>query len=389
MGARLDPSWMDAAGIVRSTLAPAHRAIAPVARLLSRHGRWLWPLLLVLLAGFFLLRQRDQIARIGRVLAGADPKWVLGAIAIQLGVLWLTALTYQALLGRLGHRLAWLPLASLHLRRVAVGTVVPVGGPPSLYVLVRGLDRRGVPAEDALLAAALRSAVGYVSFLLLLGPALLLHHPSGAVLAGAAVAVAIFVAVFGVLRAILHGSERARRWPRWVPARARGFVERAGSHGVRAGDLLQPLGLALAIRVAGVAMLYVSLRAVGENPSPLTPLVAYAVGILCLTVAPVFQGIGVVEVAVSIALERLGVSGTSALGAALLCRLGELWLPLALGLVVQVAAVARAWGAGTASTAPLLKHIRPACRPDPRRAMVAFALDSVPLASRRGDGDRR
>lgn len=308
---------------------------------LRRYGVWLWLALVLALAAAFVLREQAQIGRIGGVLRDADPRWVVTAVAIELGVLWLTALTYQALLGRLGHRLAWPGLAGLHLQRVVVGTVTPVGGPPSLCVLVRHLRRRGVPAADALLAAGLRSMVGYAALLMLLVPALLLHGPSGRILLGAGLAIGIFVVFAGGALALLGRPRAARRLPDCVPGRIHGFLERAGGHRVRPGDLLRPLGFALAIRLAGAAMLYASLRAVGEDPALHTPLAAYAIGALFLLLTPVFQGIGVVEVATSVALERMGVPGATALGAALLCRLGELWLPLTLGLLVQ--AMTAAW----------------------------------------------
>ena len=295
----------------------------------------------LLFATSFALHERAQLARIAGVLRGADPRWVAGAVLIELAALWLTALTYQTLLHRLGHRVAWPALARLHLQRVVVGTVTPVGGPPSLWVLVRTLQRRGVPADDALLAASLRSAVGYAAFLLLLVPTLLLHDPSGQVMIGAALAAALFCAFAGGLLVLLGRPGCCRRLPKSIRRR----VERAGNHGVRPGDLVRPLGFAVVIRLAGAAMLYVSLRAVGEEPSLSTPLAAYTVGLLFLFLAPIFQGIGVVEVATAVALEQMGVPGATALGAALLCRLGELWLPLVLGLVLQALALAVGGGA--------------------------------------------
>ena len=62
---------------------------------------------------------------------------------------------------------------------------------------------------------------------------------------------------------------------------------------------------------------------------------AYVVGMVFLMVAPVFQGIGFVEVSMAVALQRLGVPPAAAIGATLLCRAGELWLPLAAGIVFQ------------------------------------------------------
>ena len=63
---------------------------------------------------------------------------------------------------------------------------------------------------------------------------------------------------------------------------------------------------------------------------------AYVVGMVFLLVAPVFQGIGVVEVSMAVALQRLGIPAAAAVSATLLCRVGELWLPLLTGILVQL-----------------------------------------------------
>ncbi len=284
-----------------------------------------------------MLRERAQLVRIVDVLHDADGRWVAGAVGIELGIIALTGVTYQVLLNRLGHQMAWLPLAGVHLRRVLVGTVTPMGGPPSLYVLIRSLARGGVPAEDALLAAGLRSATGYGAFLLLLLPAVSVSHPTRPVLMAAIALAVVFLAAVGGLAWLLREPLTPCRWEVRLPQKVRSFVFRTRRHGVGVSDLRRPFGLALVIRLGGAAMLYACLRAVGQDPHVTVPLIAYVVGLLFLLIAPVFGGIGVVEIATAVALERMDIPAAPALAAALLCRLSELWLPLALGLIVQVA----------------------------------------------------
>jgi uncharacterized membrane protein YbhN (UPF0104 family) len=91
----------------------------------------------------------------------------------------------------------------------------------------------------------------------------------------------------------------------------------------------------MATKLAGVLMLFFALRAVGHHPDIQVPLMAYVVGMVFLMVAPVFQGIGFVEVSMAVALQKLGVPAPAAIGATLLCRAGELWLPLMAGIAFQ------------------------------------------------------
>jgi uncharacterized membrane protein YbhN (UPF0104 family) len=43
----------------------------------------------------------------------------------------------------------------------------------------------------------------------------------------------------------------------------------------------------------------------------------------------------------AVALERLGIPAAAAVSATLLCRVGELWLPLMTGIVVQAGEMLR------------------------------------------------
>ncbi len=375
----------DAANPMAAALVHSERALPRFLRhlraLLVRHGLLLWLLLLLILAVVFVLRERAQLARITTVLHDADGHWVAGAVAIELGIIALTGVTYQVLLRRLGHQMAWLPLAGVHLRRVLVGTVTPVGGPPSLYVLVRSLARGGVPAEDALLAAGLRSATGYGSFLLVLLPAVSVSHPTRPVLMAAIGLSVVFLAVVSGLAWLLRNPRVPHRWEARLPQRVRAFASRTRRHRLAMSDLRRPFGLALAIRLGGAAMLYASLRAVGENPPMTTALIAYVVGLLFLLIAPVFGGIGVVEIATAVALERMGIPPAPALAAALLCRLTELWLPLALGLAVQVADAGR-FGANRPSVAPASSQVRAS----DRRGGTVAPLRQRPPTTRVAEG---
>jgi hypothetical protein len=99
--------------------------------------------------------------------------------------------------------------------------------------------------------------------------------------------------------------------------------------------LLVPFALTLIANLGGVLVLYLSLRAVGQEPSPLVPLVGYVIGTTLALVAPVFGGIGVVEVTMALALQQAGVPGAAAVSATILFRLVDLWFPLLLGLTTQ------------------------------------------------------
>ena len=336
-----------------------------VKSLVERYAVPVWLAILPFLAGYFVWCQRDQITRIGEVLRAADPSWVVVAIAFEIFVLAMIGLIYYVLLRRLGHRISCPSLLALHLQRMVIGTFSPIGGPPSVYVFVRCLGQRGVRAEDALFTLALRGLSGNAAFLILLLPAFLLVRPSTTMLTSAIALAGLFLLLLGGLAALLRGGATATRWTHRLPTKVVGLVQRVRAHRVAPRDLLRPVGLALLVRLGGAGMLYAGLRAVGEQPSLAVPLTAYMIGMLVLMVAPIFGGIGVVEMSIALALQRLGISPGAALGAALICRLAEFWLPLALGLLLP------AWS-------PIAARFAPAPRPTRTRGQAPAILRPVP-----------
>src|SRR5690606_12545903 len=96
------------------------------------------------------------------------------------------------------------------------------------------------------------------------------------------------------------------------------------------------------------------------SPSLVTVLVGYTLTTMFVTLSPVFQGIGIVEMTMAVSLQQLGVPTTAAIGATLLYRLATVWFPLLLGFGAQagqtlpshIAAVARHPSIPTSPSSP-------------------------------------
>ena len=290
-----------------------------------------WCLLILGLAALFLLRKRDEVEQIGGLLAGANLLWIAAIVAIQLTALAISGVTYLPILRRLGHHISWGRMVDIHLQRHVASTLSPIPGPASLYVMVRGLKRDAVETEDAIFAAMLRSVTGTAGFVMLLIPTFLLRDPSGPAAIGAGALAIIFGSFLLSMRLVLNGETT----PDWVPERAQPGVDRVRRHGVRPRDMAIPTLVAFSGHVITVFSLYAALRAVGQEPTLAMALFGYATGMLFAMVAPVFHGLGFVEVSMAIALEGMGVPAPAAIGATLLFRMGDLWLLLFLGLAHQ------------------------------------------------------
>lgn len=99
-----------------------------------------------------------------------------------------------------------------------------------------------------------------------------------------------------------------------------------------AGALL----LALLVHFLNVVILVAALHALGRPFEWAASLSVYQFGYVFAFLLPLAQGTGAVVLAGSAVLERLGIPGTTAVGAILLWRAHELWLPLLAGAILSI-----------------------------------------------------
>lgn len=319
---------------------------ASFTSIVRSYGAYIWLLIVLGFAIYFGVNQRAELGRIRELTIGAERWWVVALVAVEIVILALIALTYRSLLERLGHKVRLVPLIGVHLQRVVVGTITPVGGPSSMLVFIHNLRQRGVRPADALLTVSIKSVISNIAFLTLLLPVLFVQQPNALLIAGTTGLVVLVLAMAGGLVIAL----RQAKPPAWLihrlPRRGLRFMAQIRRHKLSYGSLIGPFALMLATKLGGVLMLFFALRAVGHDTDFRVPLMAYVVGMVFMLVAPIFQGIGFVEVSMALALQRLGVPPAAAIGATLLCRVGELWLPLVAGIALQTSeTLSRRFGA--------------------------------------------
>jgi len=338
--------------------------------LIRRYGLILWIVALLLLTAAIVARRWQEFGQIVAALRQAYPAWLVAGVAIETASLIAIALTYRTILRRLRHDLPSQTLLSAHLQRTAIGAVSPVSGPTSVYVFVRYVERHRVSADDALLAVALRSLAGQAAFVLLMVAALLANGSEYG-LPGLALLVA-FSAAGLVVRRVRHvssgpGSGWTDRLPGSVRERTEQFRQRAHRNQLVPRDLALPLGLTVAARLGTIGILYASLHALGIPASISMVASAYCAAMFAHVAVPIFHGAGVVETATAVALTHAGMEAQTAIGAVLLWRLLECWLPIAIGLLLQIGAVASRWG---------LPRLRPSV-PRSSRPLPAVATATI------------
>lgn len=301
---------------------------------------WAGGALLLALLVLVVARRAEEEA-LARLLARAEPIWLVVAAALQALTYLCAAAVWQRGLARHGAAVRVLPLVPLGLAKLFTDQALPSAGVSGTVLVVGALARRGVERGVAL-ASVLAGLVGFYAAYLavtLAAVAILWRHGElhPAILAPAAL---LCLLAAGVPLALLAWRGRPLppgHWLERLPG-ARGLaatLREARLAGIFAPRLwLETTALQLAIFALDALTLAVTLRAVGASADVGVAFASFVIASVVATLAWVPGGLGTFE-GTCVAMMRLhGVPVETGLAATLLLRGFTFWLPMLPGFAL-------------------------------------------------------
>ncbi len=298
-----------------------------------------WLAVLAISVAYVLFRGRGELGNTWKQLQSADLTWILIAILIQALMLIFNGMTYKIILKRLGYSVPLPMMVNAHMQRTSISTVTPGGGPASVFIFARFVAKRGVPAEDGLLTIAVRTLAVAITFIAVLIPGAAIDDSlQGMIIAAAGVA-ALIIGGIALWRGNANNWQTPLAWserlPGWAKGRIQGFITTFRDHGLKPADLVPAIVLTLLVRLTVVLVLFACLKALGVHPTFQTMINTYFASIVAGAVIPLFGGAGAVEAVSILTLKQAGIPGDVAIGATLLWRFIDLWIPVGIGLLLH------------------------------------------------------
>ena len=133
----------------------------------ARWISWLFGLaILVAVALFVAYRSEEQ--EFARLVAHAQPPWLLLGLLLQLGTYIADARIWQQIIVRAGISRPLWSYMSLSLAKLFMDQVVPSGGISGTLLVVRALDRRGIPRGTSMAAIVVDLMSYYAAYVVAL-----------------------------------------------------------------------------------------------------------------------------------------------------------------------------------------------------------------------------
>ncbi|MHB8910700.1 MAG: lysylphosphatidylglycerol synthase transmembrane domain-containing protein [Syntrophales bacterium] len=300
---------------------------------------WLFGLA-ILVAVALVAAHWSEEREFARLVSHAQPAWLLLGLLLQMGTYIADARILQRIIARAGIAKPLWSYMGLGLAKLFMDQVVPSGGMSGTLLVVRALDRRGIPRGTSMAAVVVDLVSYYAAYVSVLAIALAVVWMHGDLTLFIILPAAIFAPVAAGIPAVLVWVSRGRTLPQWVRrlpivgAGLRAFEEATPGIAHDGSLIARCMGLQVAIFLLDAGTLWIMLYALGLSVHPAQVFASFMLSTLARTLGPVPGGLGIFEAASVATLKLMGVPIAAGLAATLLFRGFSYWLPMVPGILL-------------------------------------------------------
>ena len=331
--------------------------------MLSKRVKLIINIVTLIALGVLLYVSRPQITQGLKEIGGAKWSVIFLMLPMQLINYYAIAELYRSYFKQSGEVIKRSTMYKIALELNFVNHVFPSGGVAGFSYLGIRLKHHGIPIARTTLAQAMRFALTFISFLILLFVGMfMLSFGSGTSGGGVALFIGLsiaFVTLFGTLVGIyiISNEQRIKAFTAFLPKLANSllkplthrkntinikkieslFEDLHKDYAAIAKDWRQlkvPFFWALVINATEIATVYLAYVALGQLVNPGAVILAYAVASFAGLIAILPGGIGVYEALMTATLATAGVPKALALSATLIYRIFTMVVFLPIGFIL-------------------------------------------------------
>jgi uncharacterized membrane protein YbhN (UPF0104 family) len=305
----------------------------------ARRISWLFGLAILAAVALFVTHRSEE-GEFVRLAAHVRPAWLILGLLLQMGTYVVDAHIWQRIIVQAGISRPLRSYLSMGFAKLFMDQVVPSGGISGTLLVVRALDRRGIPRGSSMAAIVVDLISYYAAYVVALAVALGVIGARGELPLSIILPAAVFAPVAAGIPTVLGLVSRGRTLPKWVqrlPIIGPGLRALAEATSTIAHDvslIARCAGFQVAIFLLDAGTLWIMLRALGLRVHPAQVFASFMLSTLARTLGPMPGGLGIFEAASVATLKLMGVPIAAGLAATLLFRGLSYWLPMAPGFLL-------------------------------------------------------
>ncbi|MCF6331746.1 MAG: phosphatidylglycerol lysyltransferase domain-containing protein [Draconibacterium sp.] len=223
----------------------------------------------------------------------------------------------------------------LFLKRNVISVFLPAGGFSSLAFFTKPLKKKGINTTDIYYGSYIYGLTGLLSVVVVAIPVILLLLLNNKLTSTELLPFLLLSILIGFLIYAAWSFIKKKFFYKLILRFNPGLsliIDNITSTRLNKKNFLFTLFISVLIEFIGVSHVYISMLALGFQPTLLISLTAYIVMVMLLIMSPFLRGLGAIEVSMTYIFIRSGVPTVAAAAITLVFRFFEFWMPLIIGL---------------------------------------------------------
>jgi phosphatidylglycerol lysyltransferase len=307
---------------------------------INENGRiitqFLFTALFIILAGWFIYHQKQELRSVNNILSEANKYWVLAGLALVIFYIFIQGAMYVTSFASIGTRLGVWDAIILFLKRNFISVFLPAGAVSSLAFFTKEIEKKGINKTQIYYASSIYAFVGILSVVIVAIPAFFFAVSGGSIGMGkwyALGTVILILLLFVFLYVSILRKWKLYKWILKVFPSAELFIGDINNNKIITKQFIFTVLISILIEFVGIAHVYISMLALNFSPSLSSAIIAYIIVVIFLIISPFLRGLGAIEVSMTYVLMHSGFSNVDSIAITLLFRFFEFWLPLLTGIV--------------------------------------------------------
>ncbi|HEU0064230.1 MAG TPA: lysylphosphatidylglycerol synthase domain-containing protein, partial [Flavisolibacter sp.] len=291
--------------------------------------------LLLFIGIYFFRQQRNQLSAIVPYLHSAKTFWLVTASLITVAFIFLQSAMYVNSFAAVDTKLKWKYAVELFLKRNLLGIFLPGGGVSALAYIPVNIKRFVEEKVKIHQASGIFAFAGMISTFIVGLPVLFIntgHEQRNSSIIGLLLITGLITIVIFLFKSLKEKSWLFITLQKRFPSFAMRIQELTAAS-VNKKQFALSIIDSVGVELCGIIHLYISMLAVGANPSIQAAGIAYIISLLLMVASPFLKGLGAVELSVVYILTRFGYPAAQSLAIAIIYRFFEFWLPMFCGLI--------------------------------------------------------